>query len=67
MKKKTTSERKVFQDQSFIRSLCKVAGALGVSCISILYLYTKIIQEQYCFKYLKNWMISCFQLKPYVK
>ena len=45
MKKKTTSERKVFQDQSFIRSLCKVAGALGLSCISILYLYTKIIQE----------------------
>ena len=34
MKKKTTSKRRVFQDQSFIRSLCKVIGALGLSCIS---------------------------------
>ena len=34
MKKKTTSKRRVFQDQSFIRSLCKVASALGLSCIS---------------------------------
>ena len=29
MKKKTTSKRSVFQDPSFIRSLCKVVGALG--------------------------------------
>ena len=28
MKKKTTSKRRVFQDSSFIRSLCKVVGAL---------------------------------------
>ena len=34
IKKKTTSKRRVFQDQSFIRSLCKVVGALGLSCIS---------------------------------
>ena len=34
MKKKTTSNRRVFQDQSFFRSLCKVVGALGLSCIS---------------------------------
>ena len=34
MKKKITSKRRVFQDQSFIRSLCKVVGALGLSCIS---------------------------------
>ena len=34
MKKKTISKRRVFQDQSFIRSLCKVVGALGLSCIS---------------------------------
>ena len=33
----------------------------------ILYLCTKIIQELFCFKYFKNWMISCFQLKPCVK
>ena len=34
MKKKITSKRRVFQDQSFIRSLCKVVDALGLSCIS---------------------------------
>ena len=34
MKKNTTSKRRVLQDQSFIRSLCKVVGALGLSCIS---------------------------------
>ena len=34
MKKKTTSKRRVFQDQSFIKSLCKVVGALRLSCIS---------------------------------
>ena len=34
MKKKTTSKRRVFQDQSFLRFLCKVVGALGLSCIS---------------------------------
>ena len=34
LKKKTTSKRRVFQDQSFIRYLCKVVGALGLSCIS---------------------------------
>ena len=34
IKKKTTSKRRLFQDQSFIRSLCKVVSALGLSCIS---------------------------------
>ena len=34
MKKKTTSKRRVFQDQNFLRSLCKVVGALELSCIS---------------------------------
>ena len=33
MKKNTTYKRSVFQDLSFIRSLCKVVGALGFSCI----------------------------------
>ena len=32
LRKKKTS-RSVFQDPSFIRSLCKVVGALGFSCI----------------------------------
>ena len=27
-------EKSFFQDQSFLRSLCKVVGALGLSCIS---------------------------------
>ena len=35
MKKKTTSKRSVFQDPSFIRSFCKVVGALGFSCITL--------------------------------
>ena len=34
MKKKTTSKRSVFQNPSFIRSLCKVVGALQFSCIT---------------------------------
>ena len=34
MKKKTTSKIRVFQDQTFLKSLCKVVGALGLSCIS---------------------------------
>ena len=34
IKKKNTSKKSVFQDPSFIRSLCKVVGALGLSCIS---------------------------------
>ena len=34
MKTKTTSKKSVFQDPSFIKSLCKVVGALGFSCIT---------------------------------
>ena len=34
MKKQTTSNISIFQDPSFIRSLCKVVGALGFSCIT---------------------------------
>ena len=34
IKKKKTSTRSVFQDPSFIRSLCKVVGALGFLCIT---------------------------------
>ena len=33
-KKKKTSKRNVFQDLSFIGSLCKVVGALGFLCIT---------------------------------
>ena len=34
-KKKKTSKRSVFQDPSFIRSLCKVVGVLEFSCITL--------------------------------
>ena len=44
-KKKKTSKRSSFQDLSFIRSLCKVVGALGFFMHYIIYLCTKIIQE----------------------
>ena len=35
-KKKKTSKKSGFQDESFIGSLCKVVGALGLSCITLL-------------------------------
>ena len=35
IEKKKTSKRSVFQDPSFIRSLCKVVDALGFSCITL--------------------------------
>ena len=35
-KKKKTSKRSIFQDLSFIGSLCKVVSALGLSCITLL-------------------------------
>ena len=35
-KKKKTSKRSVFQDISFIRFLCKVVGALSLSCTTLL-------------------------------
>ena len=67
MKKKTTSKRSVFQDPSFIRSLSKVVGALGFSCITFFTYTPKSSKSYFVLKYLKNWMTSCFQLKPYVK
>ena len=45
MKKKTTSKRRVFQDQSFLRSLCKVVGALRLSCISFFIYASKSSKE----------------------
>ena len=39
MKKKKTSKRSVFQDPTFIKSLYKVVGALGFSCITF-FIYT---------------------------
>ena len=67
MKKKTTSKRRVFQDQSFLRSLCKFVGALGLSYISFFIYAPKSFKSNIVLNVLKNWMISCFQLKPCVK
>ena len=33
-RRKPPQREEFFQDQSFLRSLCKVVGALGLSCIS---------------------------------
>ena len=67
MKKKTTSKRSVFQYQSFLRSLCKVVGALGFSCISLFIYAPKSFKSNIVLNIYKNWMISYFQLKPCVK
>ena len=48
MKKKTTSKISVFQDPSFIRSLCKVVGALGFSCIAF-FTYAPKSSKSYLF------------------
>ena len=66
MKKKKTSKISVFQDPSFIRSLCKVVGTLGFSCITF-FTYAPKSSKSYFVLNFKNWMISCFQLKPCVK
>ena len=44
--KKKTSIKSVFQDPSFIRSLCKVVGALGFSCI-ILFIFAPKSSKSY--------------------
>ena len=67
IKKKKTSKRSVFQDSNFIRSLCKVVGALRFSCITFFTYAPKSSKSYFVFKYFKNWMISCFQLKSCVK
>ena len=67
MKKKTTSKRIVFQDPSFIRSLCKVVGALGFSCITFFTYAPKSSKSYFVLNILKldDFMFStktlCFQ------
>ena len=46
MKKKTTSKRSVFQDLSSIKSLYKVVGTLGFSCITF-FTYTPKSSNSY--------------------
>ena len=52
-KKKNTSKRGIFQDLSFIRSLCKVVGALGLSCITLLIYVPKSSKSNFVFNPLK--------------
>ena len=53
MKKKTTSKRSVFQDPNFIRSLCKVVGALGFSCITFFTYTPKSSKSYFVLNFLK--------------
>ena len=53
MKKKTTSKRRVFQDSSLIRSLCKVVGALGFSCITFFIYALKSFKSYFVLNILK--------------
>ena len=53
MKKKKTSMRNVFQDPSFIRSLCKVVGALGFSCITFFTYAQKSFKSYFVLDFLK--------------
>ena len=51
---KKTSKRSVFQDPSFIGSLCKVVGALGFSCIT-LFIYEPKSSKSYFVLNLLKW------------
>ena len=60
MKKKTTSKRSVFQDPSFIRSLCKVVGALGFSCITFFTYAPKSSKIYFVLNILRIWLFHVF-------
>ena len=53
MEKKTTLKRSVFQDPSFIKSLCKVVGALGFSCITFFTYAPKSSKSYFVLKILR--------------
>ena len=52
-KKKKTSKRSVFQDLSFIGSLCKVVGALSLSCITLVIYALKSSKSNFVLNHLK--------------
>ena len=60
MKKKKISNRSVFQDLSYIRSLYKVIGALGFSCIRFFTYTLKSSKTYFVLNILKleNFMFS---------
>ena len=53
MKKKKTSKRGVFQDPSFIRSLCKVVDALAFSYITFFTYAPKSSKSYFVLNFLK--------------
>ena len=53
MKKKTTSKRSVFQDPSFIISICNVVGALRFSCITFFTYAPKSSKSYFVLNFLK--------------
>ena len=53
MKKKTTPKRSVSQDSSFIRSLCKIVGALGFSYITFFTYAPKSFKSYFVLNILK--------------
>ena len=59
MKKKSTSKISVFQDPSFIRSLCKVVGALGFPCIT---LFTYVLKASNSYFVLNIFKIRWFHV-----
>ena len=65
-KKKKTLKRSVFRDLSFIRSLCKVFGALGFSYITF-FIYAPKLSKSYFILNLLKLDYFMFQLKPCVK
>ena len=57
IKKKKTLKRSVFQDPNFIRSLCKVVGALGFLCITF---FTYAPKSSKSFLYFKSFKLDDF-------
>ena len=53
IKKKKTSKKSIFQDPSFIRSLYKVVGALGFSCITLFTYAPKLSKSYFVLNILK--------------
>ena len=67
IKKKKTSKISVFQDPNFIRSICKVVGALGFSCITF---FTYAPKSSKSFFFILNPLKLddfMFSIKPCVK
>ena len=49
IKKKKISKKSVFQDSNFIKSLCKVVGILGLSCITFFTCAPKLSKSFFSF------------------